>query len=90
MAQEVPLRCGHKITVEGSLKMRDYRAWVAAESKNDLLIVYGYLAKLVRSWDFEGLDPSDPESYDELEMPEYTQVVIAVSEYLLGAMTSKN
>jgi hypothetical protein len=90
MAQKVPLACGHTITVDGSLKMKDFRGWVAAEERGDIEAVYGYLVKMVKSWDWEGLDPSMPESYDELEMREYRQVVQAVSDYIRGDITAKN
>ena len=86
----VLLKCGHTITIEGSLKMGDFRRWVAAEKEGDLEAVYKYLAKIVKTWDWEGLDPKQPASYDELELGEYRQVVQAVSEWLMAEAASKN
>ena len=90
MAQEVPLPCGHKISIEGTLKMRELRAWAAAEDRGDWLACYGYLTRFVKAWDWEGLDPSQPESYDELEMMEYKEINQAISDYIRGEAARKN
>ena len=84
------LPCGHSITIAGSLKMGEFRRWVAAEKEGDLEAVYPYLAKVVTAWDWADLDPKAPESYDELLLSEYRQVVQAVSEYLMAEAASKN
>lgn len=90
MVNAVPLACGHNVTINGTLKMREFRGWVQAEKDGDLLAVYEYLARMISAWDWEGLDPSNPESYDELEVAEYKQVAEAVSEHVLNVLRAKN
>ena len=90
MAQEVLLKCGHKITLDGALKMREIREWGEAERRGAFQTCYGYLARLVKSWDWEDLDPSDPASYDELLSHEYQQVYLAVTKYVLSPEDTKN
>lgn len=92
MAEQITkkLPCGHTITVGGGLKMKDFRRWVEAEKQGELGQVYPYLAKVVVAWDWTELDPSRAESYDELEIAEYRQVVQAVSEWLTAEATAKN
>ena len=84
------LACGKSITVSGSLKMKDFRKWVKAEQEGDLDVAYTHLSKVIVKWDFDGLDPKNPESFDELELVEYQQVNQAVSEWLRAEVESKN
>ncbi len=90
MEKTVLLACGHTITLAGSLKMKDFRRLGEAEKAGDLTESYTYLAQLIKAWDWPGLDPRDPASYDELEIGEYRQVLEAISEYLLAEATGKN
>lgn len=86
----VLLKCGHAITIEGSLKMGDFRRWMAAEKEGDLAGIYKFLAKLVKTWDWPGLDPQNPDSYDELDMHEYQQINKAILAYITDEAASKN
>ena len=90
MANKVPLPCGHTITIDGTLKMREFRGWIQAEKAADFEQLYGYLARLISAWDWEGLDPHVPESYDELDIAEYKQITEAVSNHVLSAISAKN
>lgn len=84
------LPCGKSITVSGSLKMKDFRQWVKAEQDGELEKVYVHLAKVIEEWDFDDLDPKKPASFDELELAEYQQVNMAVSEWLRAEVEAKN
>lgn len=84
------LPCGHIVTIEGGLKMGEFRRWMTAEKEAKYELVYPYLAKLVKVWDWPDLDPKDPDSYDQLDMDEYRQVVEAVSQHIVAATASKN
>jgi len=52
--------------------------------------VYEVLAQVVKEWDVPDLDPSDPASYDELDVEDYLGVVIAVGEWMSQRPTAKN
>ena len=52
--------------------------------------MYPSFARLVKAWDFPGLDPQQPESYDVLEITEFRQVSEAIGEHLRGEMEAKN
>ena len=92
MAEKVTkkLACGHSITLSGSLRMKEFRAWVKADKEGDFEASYGYLARVIEAWDWEGLAPGDPASYDELELREYRQINEAVSEWVQAEAASKN
>ena len=65
-------------------RMGDLRKWGDAEVAGDLLTVYGYLARVVVAWDGFATDksPSDPESYDELTVPQYRRLATAVGTWI--------
>ena len=84
------LRCGRTITLSGGLKMKHFRELLRAEAVQDLEAMYPFFARLVKAWDFPGLDPQQPESYDELEITEFRQVSEAIGEHLRGEMEAKN
>lgn len=85
----VPLACGKSVTFSGKLRMKDFRAWTAAEQANDYDACYGYLAQLIEAWEFDG-DPSDPAAYDELDLSEYQQLNKAAAAFLTDEGTAKN
>lgn len=88
--KQIKLDCGHEITVAGSLKMKDFRRWIKAEQEQEFLPIYEFLAKLVVAWDWPDLNPRDPASYDELDLPEYKQVAAAASDWLKQGVDAKN
>lgn len=92
MAERVTkkLACGHSLTLSGSVKMKEFRVWAKAEQEGDFEAAYRYLTRVVEAWDWDGLDPHDPASYDELEMNEYRQLNQAVSDWLRAEAASKN
>lgn len=92
MAERVTkkLACGHSITLAGRIIMKDFRAWVKADKEGDFEASYGYLAQVIEAWDWDGLDPDAPASYDELELREYRQINEAVSEWVQAEAASKN
>lgn len=52
------------------VKMKDFRAYWKAVAKGDWQGQDAFFAKVVKAWVFEG-DPSDANSYSELELEEY-------------------
>lgn len=80
---------GLQLQLEGRVTMKEYRRFVDADSRGDYEAVYAFLAQVVKAWDLE-LDPTDPASYDELDVEEYLGVVRAVGEWLAGRQRAKN
>lgn len=81
-----------------ALRMAEFRElWQSGELKTlqnigeggDLAKTYPILAKMVRRWDVtdldgQPLDPSKPESYDEIEPNIYLQLIRAAGPYISG------
>ena len=92
------VRGGHRLEVEGSLKMREYLEWVRADSTGNSLLCFTFLAKLIKAWDYTtekdgqvvALDPKDLTAYGELDVMDYKVVAKAVSDWLKRDPDEKN
>lgn len=51
---------GHRLEVEGTLKMREYLAWVEADATGNMITCFVFLARLIKSWDYKTEEPVDP------------------------------
>lgn len=77
------------------IKMKDWQRWVTADADADFDTSYFYLAKYVTAWSFfdedgVSLDPTDVESWGELDLADYLKVNRAVSEHISGELKRKN
>jgi hypothetical protein len=79
----ITLKSGNKVTIAGTLTMREFRQWLEAEKSGDLTVSYKLLAKLISSWDYP-FDPKNPDSFDNLTITEYQEIVQAVAKYLVS------
>jgi hypothetical protein len=67
---------GFEFNFDGVLA-RDYRRFLDSLTELDLLESYDFFVQTVEAWPYAG-DPSDPESYDELDVKQLTVVQKAV------------
>jgi len=61
------------------VKMKDFRAYWTAVARGDWQGQDEFFAKVVQSWDYK-LNPSDPESYGDLDLTSYAVVQQMVRE----------
>lgn len=73
-----------------NLKMKELRAWMDAERSADLQAQYAFIAPCIESWTLNELDPSDPDSLDELEMGDYFTISRAISGIIRRTQAEKN
>ena len=72
-----------------NLKMKELRAWMDAERSADLRAQYVYIAPCIQSWELD-LDPSDPDSLDELDMSDFFTLSRAISAVIRRTQAEKN
>lgn len=72
-------------------KMKQKRAFVRAvngvSQSGDEGEIYVHYAQVVKAWPFEGLDPSNPDDYDELEAVQFKEVTEKVSEAIKSVLS---
>lgn len=70
-------------------KVKDFRAFVAALGDNDFVGVAEVAKKAVLQWPFSG-DPADPNSYEELSLPQLGQLLKRVNQAVKEAFSEGN
>lgn len=70
-------------------RVRQFRDFMTALSRNDFDGVAELVAGVIKSWPFEG-DPSDPESFLELDFSQLGQLLRAVNGAMMASFSQGN